>query len=76
MLTFYSGLDRSTAFYQAGGGDLSATAGVTITKWMSVTLDGRNLNNPKLKYYALNTDQPRSIYTNGRQYFLTARFKY
>ena len=45
--SFYSGLDRSTAFYQAGGGDLSATAGVTITKWMSVTLDGRNLEQPE-----------------------------
>jgi iron complex outermembrane receptor protein len=74
--SFYSGLDRETAFSQAAVGELSATLGVTVNKYMSVTLDGRNLNNPKLKYYALNTDQPRSIYENGRQYFLTARFKY
>jgi iron complex outermembrane receptor protein len=74
--SFYSGLDRSTAFYQAGVGDLSASVGVKVNKWMSVRFDARNLNNPKLAYYALNQDQPRSIYQNGRQYYLTATFEY
>ena len=73
---FYSGLDRETAFNQAAVGDLSATLGVKVNKYLAITLDGRNLNNPKLKYYALNKDQPRSIYENGRQYYLTARFTY
>ncbi len=73
---FYSGLDRETAFNQAAVGDLSATLGVKVTKSWAITLDGRNLNNPKLKYYALNKDQPRSIYENGRQYYLTARYTY
>ncbi len=30
----------------------------------------------KLKYYAANRDQPRSIYENGRQYYLNFRFKF
>jgi len=73
---FYSGLDRETAFYQAAVGDLSASLNVKITKQLSVHLDGRNLNNPKLKYYALNTEQPRAIYQNGRQYYLSASYEY
>jgi iron complex outermembrane recepter protein len=72
---FYSGLDRSTAFSQDDVGNLSATLGYKINDTFSVSLDGRNLNNPKLKYFALNEDQPRSIYENGRQYYLTLRVK-
>jgi iron complex outermembrane receptor protein len=73
---FYSGLDRSTAFYQADTTSLAASLGVKISDKVSVSLDAMNLNNPKLKYYALNEDQPRSIYQNGRQFYLTARVKY
>jgi iron complex outermembrane receptor protein len=74
--SFYSGLDRKTAFSQADVGDLSASLNVNVTKQLSVHLDGRNLNNPKLKYYALNSDQPRAIYQNGRQFYLTATYTY
>ena len=74
--SFYSGLDRQTAFSQDAVGDLSASLNVKITKQLSVHLDGRNLNNPKLKYYALNKDQPRAIYSNGRQFYLSASFEY
>ncbi|HVK31311.1 MAG TPA: TonB-dependent receptor [Burkholderiaceae bacterium] len=73
--SFYSGLDRSTAFYQADTENVSASIGYKLSDTFSISLDGRNLNNPKLKYYALNEDQPRSIYTNGRQYYLMLRAK-
>lgn len=72
---FYSGLDRSTAFNQDDFGTVAASLGYKISENLTVSLDGRNLNNPKLKYYALNQDQPRSIYQNGRQYYLTLRMK-
>ena len=72
---FYSGLDRSTAFNQADTGNLAASIGFKINEHLSLSLDGHNLNNPKLRYYALNEDQPRSIYQNGRQYYLTLRAK-
>ena len=72
----YVGLDRGTEFNQEGGGDLNASFGYKINEKMTLSLDMRNLNNPKLRYYALNEDQPRSIYQNGRQYFLTLRMKY
>jgi iron complex outermembrane receptor protein len=74
--SFYSGLDRSTAFYQAAVDNVAASVGYKINDNFSVTLDGHNLNNAKLKYYALNEDQPRSIYQSGRQYYLNARIKF
>ena len=73
---FYSGLDRETAFSQAAVGDLTASLNFNVTKEVSVHFDARNLNNPKLKYYALNEQQPRAIYTNGRQYYLTASYEF
>lgn len=72
---FFSGLDRSTAFNQADTASLAASLGVKISENLSLSFDAQNLNNPKLKYYALNEDQPRSIYQNGRQYYLTLRAK-
>jgi iron complex outermembrane receptor protein len=74
--SFFSGLDRSTAFYQAAVDNVAASFGVKITDNFSLTFDAHNLNNAKLKYYALNEDQPRSIYQSGRQYYLNARFKF
>jgi iron complex outermembrane receptor protein len=73
---FYSGLDRSTAFSQDDTGTLAASFGYLINDNLSLTLDGQNLNDPTLKYYALNTDQPRAFYKNGRQYYLSLRAKF
>jgi len=73
---FYSGLDRSTAFTQDDTGTLAASLGLLFNDNWSLTLDGQNLNNPTLKYYALNTDQPRAFYKNGRQYYLSLRAKF
>ena len=73
---FYSGLDRSTAFTQDSIGTLSASLAYIMNENLSVTLDGQNLNNPTLKYYALNTDQPRAFYHNGRQYYLMLHAKF
>ena len=73
---FFSGLDRNTAFTQDDTDSLAASIGYIITDNFSVTLDGQNLNDPTLKYYALNKDQPRAFYKNGPQYYLSFRFKY
>jgi iron complex outermembrane recepter protein len=72
---FYSGLDRSTAFTQDAIGTVSAALGYTMNDHFSITFDAMNLNNPTLKYYALNQDQPRAFYKNGSQYYLNFRFK-
>jgi iron complex outermembrane receptor protein len=73
---FYSGLDRQTAFSQDAIGNLSATLGYTYDKNLSAALDMMNLNNPTLKYFALNDTQPRAFYKNGRQYYLSVRLKF
>jgi iron complex outermembrane receptor protein len=73
--SFYSGLDRSSAFSQDAIGSLSAALGYTMNDHFSITLDAMNLNNPTLKYYALNQTQPRAFYKNGAQYYLNFRFK-
>ncbi|GAA5184931.1 TonB-dependent receptor [Niveibacterium umoris] len=72
---FYNGLDRSTAQYQAGVGTLAASFGYKFSDNFAVSLDGMNLNNPKLKYYANNEDQPTAFYVNGRQFYLNLRGK-
>lgn len=73
---FYSGLDRSTAFTQDDTAYLSASLGYKVNDNIALTLDGLNLNNPTLKYYALDPTQPRAFYTNGRQYYLNLRMKF
>jgi len=73
---FFSGLDRNTAFSQDSIDSLAASAGYTFMDKYSVSLEGQNLNNPTLKYYALNKDQPRAFYKNGAQYYLTFRAKF
>src|SRR4029079_5843284 len=75
-LKFFSGLDRNTAFSQDAIGSLSASLGYKISDNFSITFDAHNLNNPKLKYFALNDDQPRAFYQNGRQFYLNARVKF
>jgi iron complex outermembrane recepter protein len=74
--SFYSGLDRKTAFSQDGIGTVSAAFGYAYDQHLSAQLDMRNLNNPVLKYYALSDTQPRAFYQNGRQFYLTLRYKY
>lgn len=74
--SYFDGLDRSTAFSEDSIGYLSASLAYTINDNFMVTLDGQNLNNPTLKYYALNETQPRAFYTNGRQYYLNLRVKF
>lgn len=72
---FFVGLDRSTPEFQDDTGTLGASVSYNINKNFSVNFDGLNLNDPTLKYYGLNKDQPRAFYVNGRQYYLTLRWK-
>jgi iron complex outermembrane recepter protein len=73
---FFSGLDRNSAFSQDAIGALAASLQYTLNDMFSFSLDGQNLNNPTLKYYSLNKDQPRAFYKNGAQYYFTVRAKF
>lgn len=72
---FFNGLDRTTAQFQDDTATVSASLGWKINERFSLSLDGMNLNNPVLKYYAENTSQPTAFYNNGRQFYLTLRGK-
>lgn len=67
------GLDRSTTQYADAVGTLAASVNYKINDRFTIAFDALNLNNPTLKYYGDNKDQPRAFYTNGRQYFLGVR---
>ena len=73
---FFVGLDRSTPEYQDDTGTLAASLGYTVNNNLTLTFDALNLNNPTLKYYGANTDQPRAFYKNGRQFYAGVRVKF
>ena len=73
---FYNGLDRRSAFNQDDTRNVSASIGWKFNDQLSISLDGMNLTNEKLKYYGENKDQPRGIYTNGRQYYFNVRYNF
>ena len=56
--------------------DFDDSLGYIINDNFSVTLDGQNLNDQTLKYFARNEDQPRAFYKNGAQYYLSLRLNY
>jgi iron complex outermembrane receptor protein len=74
--SFYSGLDRASAFYQDDVSSLDGSLGYIINDHFIISVDGRNLTNQKTKYYAESKERPRSIYRNGRQYYLNLRFNF
>ncbi|MCZ2077867.1 MAG: TonB-dependent receptor, partial [Bryobacterales bacterium] len=57
-------------------GNLAASLGYKFNDHWTVSLDALNLNNPKLKYFALSRTQPRSMYESGRQYYLNVHLNY
>jgi len=72
---FFTGLDRATPLHQDDIGTLSASLSYQFTKNVSINFDALNLNDPVLKYYSANRDQPAAFYANGRQYYLMLRMK-
>jgi len=73
---FFVGLDRSTAEFQDDTGTWATSLQYRINDNFTLTFDVLNLNNPTLKYYAANTDQPRAFYKNGRQYYAGVRISF
>ena len=50
--------------------------GYSVTRDLSVTFSARNLTGELVKEYGQNLSQPVAIYNNGRQYYLTAQYKF
>lgn len=74
--SYLAALDRGTPLYQDAVGQLSASVNWSITKNLTLTFSGQNLNNPILKNYVYNKDQPARFYANGAQYYAGLRLKY
>jgi iron complex outermembrane receptor protein len=71
--SFLNGLDRKSAIYQDGVGVVNASLAYNINKQITLSLEGRNLNDPLLKSYATTPDQPRAFYKNGREIYFGIR---
>ena len=74
--SYLVGLDRSSAESQAGYGELDMSFNLNITKNVTFTVDGLNLTNTKLKYYAANPTQVRAVYDNGSQVYAGVHVKF
>ncbi len=72
---FLNGLDRNSAIYQDSIGTVSAAVSYNVNKYLTLTLEGKDLNDPLLKSYATTPDQPRAFYKNGRQIYFGLRAK-
>lgn len=55
---------------------VDGAVGYIINDHFTVSLDGRNLTNERIEYYAESKERPRSTYMNGRQYYLNLRFNF
>ena len=75
---FYAGVSRTDAFYEDDFGTVSASLNYNVTDWLTVSLDGLNLNDPVKSYYTKTAVGvlPYAMYNNGRQYYLNFRFKF
>ena len=70
------GLDRSSLENEANWRNLDAAVTYTVTSNFALNFNALNLTNETIKYYAANLSQPRSFYTNGRQFYFTANYKF
>ncbi len=75
---FYAGVSRTDAFYEDDFGTVSASLNYKATDWLTISLDGLNLNDPIKSYYTKTAAGvlPYAMYSNGRQYYLNFRFKF
>jgi iron complex outermembrane receptor protein len=73
---YFVGLDRSSAENEDSSDNLDASVNVKLTDHVGLSLQGLNLTNSLLKYYAANPSQPRAVYENGTQAYFGIHVKY
>ena len=74
--SYLAAQDRGTPLYQDAVGQLAMSFNYSLTKNVTLSFSGQNLNNPILKNYVYNKDQPSRFYANGAQYYAGLRLKY
>ncbi|MGH8294363.1 MAG: TonB-dependent receptor [Steroidobacteraceae bacterium] len=73
---FYAAIAAASPQYMANWYNLNAALTYNITHAFSLTFDGRNLTDKIIEEYGINETEPVAIYDNGRQFFLTANYKF
>ncbi|MGA7538136.1 MAG: TonB-dependent receptor [Steroidobacteraceae bacterium] len=73
---YYAAVSESSPQYMANWYNLNAQVNYNVTSALSLTLSGRNLTNKIIYEYGVNTSEPVAIYDNGRQYYLSANYKF
>lgn len=73
---FFITFDRAAPLNQKATSSLDGSASFNVTQNIAVTADAINLTNEKIEQYSTNTDRPRAIYDNGRQFYLGVRLRY
>ena len=74
--SYLAAQDRGTPLYQDAVGSLAISANYIVNKNLTLSYTGQNLNNPVLKNYVFNPDQPGRFYTNGSQHYVGLRFNF
>ena len=73
---FFINIDRAVALNQRATESLDGSINLKLTDAITLTADGVNLTNEKIRLYSGTTDRFRASYDNGRIFYLGARFKY
>jgi iron complex outermembrane receptor protein len=73
---YYAAVAEGSPQNVANAGFLNMQVGYSVTRDLSVTFSARNLTGELIKEYGQNLSQPVAIYNNGRQYYLTAQYKF
>jgi iron complex outermembrane receptor protein len=74
--SYLAAQDRGTPLYQDAVGQLSMSFNYSFSKNLTLSISGQNMNNPILKNYVYNKDQPSRFYANGAQYYAGLRLKF
>ena len=73
---YYAAVSESSPQYMANWYNLNAQVTYDITSALSLSFSGRNLTDKIIYEYGTNISEPVAIYDNGRQYYLSATYKF
>jgi iron complex outermembrane receptor protein len=73
---YYAAVSESSPQSMANWYNVNAQVNYDISSNLSLSFSGRNLTDKIIYEYGANTSQPVAIYDNGRQYYLTANYKF
>ncbi len=73
---YYAAVSESSPQYMANWYNLNAQVNYDITSNLSLSFSGRNLTDKVIYEYGANTSEPVAIYDNGRQFYLSATYKF